>query len=247
MFIRKIYMLASGLLALTLLTSWALPTALSRQHVTPQFDQQAIEEAKARAESKKKKAQKPTLEDYRFARLAHQKNKLAYYADRDGYIWFDDDENKHSFFLSNFYPCSVKMWHMKFSCAEAAHQAAKFLHKPDLAVRFTDLNGEEALKLAQRHSYEQRSDWYKVREEVMYEILKAKFDKHPKLTELLLATGDAYLVEHTDRDAYWADGGDGKGKNRLGQLLMRIREEKGGIGPVSKPSKYRKFAHEGSK
>lgn len=26
-------------------------------------------------------------------------------------------------------------------------------------------------------------------------------------------------------DAYWGDGGDGRGKNRLGHLLMRVRDE----------------------
>jgi N-glycosidase YbiA len=33
------------------------------------------------------------------------------------------------------------------------------------------------------------------------------------------------LVEHTARDSYWADGGNGQGKNRLGVLLMRLRDE----------------------
>jgi predicted NAD-dependent protein-ADP-ribosyltransferase YbiA (DUF1768 family) len=39
----------------------------------------------------------------------------------------------------------------------------------------------------------------------------------------LLATGEAKLIEHTHRDSYWGDGGNGKGKNRLGILLMRLR------------------------
>jgi predicted NAD-dependent protein-ADP-ribosyltransferase YbiA (DUF1768 family) len=32
-------------------------------------------------------------------------------------------------------------------------------------------------------------------------------------------------VEHTERDAYWGDGGDESGKNMLGQILMEVREE----------------------
>jgi predicted NAD-dependent protein-ADP-ribosyltransferase YbiA (DUF1768 family) len=42
---------------------------------------------------------------------------------------------------------------------------------------------------------------------------------------LLLGTGEAELVEHTRNDNYWGDGGDGTGKNRLGQLLIELREE----------------------
>lgn len=42
---------------------------------------------------------------------------------------------------------------------------------------------------------------------------------------MLLETGEDDLIEHTVKDRYWADGGDGSGKNRLGVLLMRLRSE----------------------
>ena len=32
------------------------------------------------------------------------------------------------------------------------------------------------------------------------------------------------FVEHTENDSYWGDGGDGSGKNMLGQILMDVRE-----------------------
>jgi N-glycosidase YbiA len=32
------------------------------------------------------------------------------------------------------------------------------------------------------------------------------------------------LVEHTENDACCGDSGDGSGKNRLGQILMRVRD-----------------------
>ena len=38
-------------------------------------------------------------------------------------------------------------------------------------------------------------------------------------------TGDRKLVEHTDKNDFWGDGGDGKGDNKLGELLMKIRDE----------------------
>jgi hypothetical protein len=54
---------------------------------------------------------------------------------------------------------------------------------------------------------------------------RLKFTQHPHLRALLLSTGDALLVEHTENDSCWGDGGDGSGKNRLGQILMRVRDE----------------------
>ena len=70
-----------------------------------------------------------------------------------------------------------------------------------------------------------RGDWEQVKEQVMKNGLRLKFTQHPKLLELLLSTGNRKIVEHTDQDSYWGDGGDGSGKNRLGVLLMELREE----------------------
>jgi len=44
------------------------------------------------------------------------------------------------------------------------------------------------------------------------------------LFEKLIGTGNNLIVEHTVHDSYWGDGGDGSGKNRLGHLLMELRE-----------------------
>ena len=73
-----------------------------------------------------------------------------------------------------------------------------------------------------------RRDWESVKVSVMREALLAKFEQHPQLRELLLSTADAKLVEHTERDDYWGDGGNGSGRNMLGQLLMEVRRRLGG-------------------
>ncbi|RKH50449.1 NADAR domain-containing protein [Corallococcus aberystwythensis] len=44
------------------------------------------------------------------------------------------------------------------------------------------------------------------------------------MREALQATGDAKLVEHTENDDDWGDGGDGSGSNMLGRLLMELRD-----------------------
>jgi ribA/ribD-fused uncharacterized protein len=69
-----------------------------------------------------------------------------------------------------------------------------------------------------------RTDWETVKDDVMREALRAKFSQHPNLRILLLKTGEAEIIEHTSNDRYWADNGDGTGQNRLGQLLMELRE-----------------------
>jgi ribA/ribD-fused uncharacterized protein len=76
-----------------------------------------------------------------------------------------------------------------------------------------------------------RSDWfqvintgnYQVRDYCMEQALLLKFWQHHDLLALLLSTGDKLLVEHTEKDKYWGDNGDGTGANRLGLLLMKVR------------------------
>lgn len=59
----------------------------------------------------------------------------------------------------------------------------------------------------------------------MYEGIRYKITQNPDLKEKLLATGDKKIIQHTEEDAYWGDGGDGSGLNRLGVLYMKLREE----------------------
>ena len=70
-----------------------------------------------------------------------------------------------------------------------------------------------------------RTDWENVKDDVMLKSLQAKFKQHPSLRKELLLTGNSNIIEHTSNDSYWGDGGDGRGKNILGQLLMEVRDE----------------------
>jgi ribA/ribD-fused uncharacterized protein len=70
-----------------------------------------------------------------------------------------------------------------------------------------------------------RRDWESTKVAVMRAAVRAKFAQHDEIRQVLLATGDAKIVEHTENDSYWGDGGDGSGKNMLGRILMEIRTE----------------------
>ncbi|NJM11889.1 MAG: NADAR family protein [Synechococcaceae cyanobacterium SM1_2_3] len=101
------------------------------------------------------------------------------------------------------------------------------------AQKFADTVHEEPIRLApsptraakmgRDRSRPLRSDWEQVKDDIMRDALRAKFTQHPDLKATLLATGAAEIVEHTANDRYWGDGGDGTGKNRLGELLMELR------------------------
>ena len=70
-----------------------------------------------------------------------------------------------------------------------------------------------------------RSDWHRIKVDIMLDIIRVKFTQDEHCKNVLLSTGNRQLIEHTHRDRFWGDGGDGSGKNMLGKCLMKIRDE----------------------
>jgi ribA/ribD-fused uncharacterized protein len=68
-----------------------------------------------------------------------------------------------------------------------------------------------------------RPDWEQVKDDVMRRAVRRKFETHPALRQVLLATGDELIVEDAPNDWYWGCGKDGTGKNMLGHILMDVR------------------------
>jgi ribA/ribD-fused uncharacterized protein len=76
-----------------------------------------------------------------------------------------------------------------------------------------------------QHPDAMRSDWPEVKVTVMRVALAAKFAQNHELREMLLATGDAQLIEDSPHDSFWGTGRDGQGMNQLGRLLMELRTQ----------------------
>jgi len=85
----------------------------------------------------------------------------------------------------------------------------------------------------------ERDDWKEIREDVMLECLRAKFTQSPECRKALLDTGEAILHYFNSKDEkekkekdvkdeeglYWGTGKEHLGGDRLGALLMIVREE----------------------
>jgi ribA/ribD-fused uncharacterized protein len=139
-------------------------------------------------------------------------------------ITFSGLDDEHGY-LGNFYPAPFTLKGVQWRTVEHYFQAQKFAGtEREEAIRRAT-SPTIAARMGRSRAHPLRPDWDVAKEAVMLEALRAKFTQHPHLGNRLRATGDALLVEHRARDAYWGDGGDGQGSNRLGALLMRVREE----------------------
>lgn len=127
--------------------------------------------------------------------------------------------------FSNFAPFPIELNGRRWPTSEHYFQAQKFAGtEHEEAVRLAQ-SPMVAARMGRSRQRPLRADWEKVKDDIMRQALRAKFTQHPKLRSLLLDTGDAELVEHATKDHYWADGGDGTGRNMLGILLMELRAE----------------------
>ena len=127
--------------------------------------------------------------------------------------------------FSNFAASPIRLGGKSWPTSEHYFQAQKFEDEGKREEIRKAKSPMIAARLGRDRKTKLRGDWESVKVSVMTDAVRAKFTQHDDLRAVLLSTGDAKLVEHTENDDYWGDGGDGSGKNMLGQILMRIRAE----------------------
>jgi len=133
-------------------------------------------------------------------------------------------------FLSNFYPYSFN--YMGYYCKTSEHiyQALKTNEEAERLIVLNAKTPGNAKRLGQTLTIV--DNWNEIRQDVMYDILKAKFQG--ELKQKLLDTGTKELIEgNLHHDNYWGDCICHRcqyinGKNNLGKLLMKLRKEIGG-------------------
>jgi len=126
--------------------------------------------------------------------------------------------------LSNFAPYPIRLRKKLWPTSEHYFQAQKFADARDQEAIRTANTPMLAATMGRDRKRKLRRDWESAKVGVMRDAVEAKFRQHDELRVLLLGTGDAKLIEHTDNDDYWGDGGDGSGRNELGRILMAVRE-----------------------
>jgi len=126
------------------------------------------------------------------------------------------------FFLSNFYETEVTYRGLTFQNSEAAFQSMK-CSQLEQKIKFCTMSPSKAK--SRGRSVKLTPVWENIKDSVMYEVVKAKFEQHEDLKRLLLATGNEPLEEGNQHgDDIWGTV-NGVGENKLGKILMRVREE----------------------
>lgn len=111
----------------------------------------------------------------------------------------NSDFSGDNFFLSNFYFSNINIDNYNFNSVEQYFQWKKCINDIDREKIIKAKTPSEAKKIGRKVKI--RNDWEYVKENVMYNGVKAKFTQNEELAKLLLATEDKELAEGND----WGD------------------------------------------
>ena len=136
-------------------------------------------------------------------------------------ILFKKEDKKWGCF-SNFYIAPVVIDGYEYKTTEHYYQAMKAENIEEHEFIASAETPKEARERGRKCNL--RKNWEQLKEDVMKTALSTKFNQHPELKEILLESGEEELVEFAPWDNYWGTGPNGNGKNRLGVLLMELRE-----------------------
>ena len=145
-------------------------------------------------------------------------------ADELPIIYFYAQTDAYSEF-SNFAPYGVAVEDIWWRTVEHYFQAQKFQDREYQERIRSSSKPKDAKALGMTRKIPLRDGWEKVKDEIMLAAVRIKFSTHEVPRDILLSTGHAEIVENAPMDAYWGCGPDGLGLNKLGKILMRVRDE----------------------
>lgn len=141
--------------------------------------------------------------------------------------------------LSQWYASPFVIEGIRYETAEQYMMAKKALLAGDLehyVLIMHEKNPAQCKKFGKNVRALDTAAWDQCKEEVVYHANLAKFSQNPSLQKLLIDTGSNVLAEASPYDKTWGIGLDARhpdsadpskwtGKNLLGKILMKIREE----------------------
>lgn len=129
--------------------------------------------------------------------------------------------------FDNFAAFQVDYRGRRWPTSEHAYQASHFFETaPDLADEiFSARSAHDAYKIAKANSDKAPENWSDIKVGVMYDICRCKALQNPYVLQKLAASGDLDIVEDSPKDDFWGWGPDRLGRNELGKIWMRLRDE----------------------
>jgi len=131
------------------------------------------------------------------------------------------------YIFSNFSSFAVKWKGRVWPTSEHAYQASRFFKSsPEIVKKiFNARSAYDAKKISEKYSDKATPDFCEDSIVIMEDIVRHKLKQHPYIMHKLIQTGKKLIVEDSPKDAFWGWGLKRNGRNELGKIWMKLRDE----------------------
>lgn len=143
-----------------------------------------------------------------------------------------DCYEREFYVFSNFSSFQISYGGLDFHTSEHAYHFQRFARNypnhaaQEIASQVRNArSAHDAFKIAQANKHLQVENWDEIKCSVMEDILRSKVAQHPYVLKKLIESYPRQIVECSWRDDYWGWGPNKDGKNMLGVIWMKVREE----------------------
>ena len=135
--------------------------------------------------------------------------------------------NREFFCLDNFSSFGFRLDGIYYQTVEHAYQSFKFKDvAPEVEKKIINCNSAyDAQKIAHENADKQVKNWTDISIDIMEKLLRAKIEQNPYVKKKLLETENYTICEDSPKDAFWGIGPNRDGRNELGKLWMKLRNE----------------------
>jgi ribA/ribD-fused uncharacterized protein len=135
--------------------------------------------------------------------------------------------SREFFAFSNFSSFQVQWRGKLWQTSEHAYQASQFFETaPELVEKIFKVGSAyEALMIGVNNADKRQVDWNEIKVSVMEDIVRHKLNQNPYILRKLMETGDRLIVEDSPIDNFWGWGPNRDGRNELGKIWMKLRDE----------------------
>jgi len=111
-----------------------------------------------------------------------------------------------------------------YQTAEHAYHSQRYTDQKILEEIANARSAYIAWQTSQKYKSQQISGFEEQKFKIMEDICRAKVQQHEDVKEALIESGEDVIVKNYP-DAIWGIGMDGSGRNEMGKIWMRLREE----------------------
>jgi ribA/ribD-fused uncharacterized protein len=153
------------------------------------------------------------------------------YKNRDPYLETSGEVvgfyEREFYCFSNFSSFAVEWKGKIWQTSEHAYQAAHFFDTaPEIVEEiYNAKSAHEAYEIANNNTEKEPKDWEEKKVNIMEDIVRAKLKQNPYVMHKLIQTEDKYIVEDSPKDDCWGWGRNRDGRNELGKIWMKLRDE----------------------